>query len=130
MKALIVDDSLIIGERLETMLSEIPEIETVSQAKTESEAMELLHRLNPEVLLLDIQMRGGNGIDLLRKVKNERPSPLVVVFTDLSDTRSRKKCMDAGADFFFDKSTDFDKLTEVLSEEPRASARGSSKEKP
>ena len=115
MKALIVDDSLIVRERLGTMLSEIPKIETVSQAKNESEARDLLRMLNPEVLLLDIQMRGGNGIDLLRKIKKERPSPLVVVFTDLSDTRYRKKCMDAGADFFFDKSTDFDKLTEVLS---------------
>jgi DNA-binding NarL/FixJ family response regulator len=113
-KVLIVDGSLIIRERLKAMLSEVPKIETVNQAKDELEALELLHKLNPEIVVLDIQMPGGHGIDLLHKVKKEQRPPPVIVLTNLSDNQYRKKCMDAGADFFFDKSTEFDKVTEVL----------------
>jgi len=113
-KVLFIDDSSIVRDRLKAMLSEVPKIETVSQAKNESEALELLHELKPEVVVLDIQMPGGSGIDLLRKVKKEKRSTLVVVLTNLSDPQYRKKCMDAGADFFFDKSSEFDKVFEVL----------------
>lgn len=116
MRVLLVDDSSIVRERLKALLSEVPKIEIIGQAKDEPEALELLQKLNPEVVVLDIQMPGGSGIDLLRKVKNEPRPPVVVVLTNLSDPQYRKKCMDAGADFFFDKSTEFDNVTEVLNQ--------------
>ena len=114
MKVLIVDDSPVIRERLEFMLSEIPDIDFVSKAENELEAISLLHKLNPEVIIIDMQMPGGSGIDLLRKIKKEQHSPLVVVLTNLSDSQYRTKCMAAKADYFFDKSTEFEKVTGVL----------------
>jgi len=114
MKVLIVDDSLVVRERLENVLSEVPDVEAISKAKNKSEAISLLHKLNPEVMIIDIQMPGGSGIDLLKKTKKERNPPLVVVLTNLSDSQYRKKCIAAGADFFFDKSTEFEKVTGVL----------------
>jgi len=114
MKFLIVDDSEIVRERLKAMLFEVPKVETISQAKDQQEATELLRDLNPEVMVLDIQMPGGSGIDLLHKVKKGQQPPLVIVLTNLSYPQYRKKCMDAGADFFFDKSTEFDKVFETL----------------
>lgn len=114
MKVLIVDDSPIIRERLKSMLSEVAKVETVSLAKDASEALDSMHTLNPEVIVLDIQMPGSNGIDLLSKIKRKQEAPLVVVLTNLSDTQYRKKCTDAGADYFLNKSTEFDKVTEVL----------------
>jgi DNA-binding NarL/FixJ family response regulator len=113
-KVLLVDDSSIVRERLKAMLSKVPKVETISQAKDQLEAVELLKKLNPEVIVLDIQMPGGSGIDLLRKVKSREKPPLAILLTNLSDSQYRKKCMDAGADFFFDKSTEFDKVAEVL----------------
>lgn len=115
-RVLIVDDSSIVRERLKTMLSEVPGVETIGQAKDQLEALGLLKKLNPEVVVLDIEMPGGSGIDLLRYLKKRKQPPLAIVLTNLSDTQYRQKCMEAGADFFFDKSSEFDNVTEVLNQ--------------
>jgi DNA-binding NarL/FixJ family response regulator len=115
-KVLLVDDSSIVRDRLEAMISEVPKVETISQAKDLLEALGRLKKLDPEVVVLDIEMTGGSGIDLLREVKKRKQPPLAIVLTNLSDSQYRKKCMDAGADFFFDKSTDFDKVAKVLNQ--------------
>jgi DNA-binding NarL/FixJ family response regulator len=114
MKVLIVDDSAIMRERLKTMISEIMELENISQAEDVPEAISSFQKLNPEVVILDIRMPGGSGIDVLQQVKKATKPPLVIVLTNYPYPQYRRKCIEAGADFFFDKSTEFDKVTEVL----------------
>ena len=114
MKVLIVDDSAIVRERLKAMLSEIMELKNISQAKGSLEALESLHKLKPDIVILDIQMLGGSGIGVLREMKKGNQPPLVIVLTNQSYPQYFRKCIDAGADFFFDKSAEFDKVTEVL----------------
>jgi len=114
MKILIVDDSAIIRKRLKAMLSEITELENISQAKDSLEAIGTFEKLHPEVVILDIRMPGGSGIDVLREIKKGNQPPLVIVLTNYPYPQYRRKCTEAGADFFFDKSTEFDKVTEVL----------------
>ena len=113
-KVFIVDDSTFLRDRLITMLSELKGIEIIGQAKGPLEAIEALTKLKPDAVILDIRMPGGNGIDVLKNIKNGRNPPLVIMFTNYPYPQYRKKCMDAGADFFFDKSTEFEKVTEVL----------------
>ncbi len=114
MKVLIVDDSAIIRERLKAMLSEITELENISQAEGSLEAISCFHKLNHEVVILDIRMPDGSGIDVLQTIKKQPSPPLVIVLTNYPYPQYRRKCIDAGADFFFDKSAEFDKVTEVL----------------
>ena len=114
MKVLIVDDSAILRERLEGMLSEMPKVETISQAKGSLEALESLHKVKPDIVILDIQMPGGSGIGLLQEMKKGNRPPQIIVLTNQSYPQYRRKCLDAGADFFFDKSTEFDKVFETL----------------
>jgi len=114
MKVLIVDDSAIMRERLKAVLSEITELENISYAEDVPEAISSVQKLNPEVVILDIRMPGGSGIDVLQKVKKSNRPPLVIVLTNYPYPQYRRKCIEAGADFFFDKSTEFDKVTEVL----------------
>jgi len=114
MKVLIVDDSAIVRERLKNMLSEIVELQNISQARDSLEAISSFHKLNPEVVILDIRMPGGSGIDVLQEIKKETTPPLVIVLTNYPYPQYRKKCIDAGADFFFDKSTEFDQVIDVL----------------
>ena len=114
MRLLIVDDSEIVRERLKAMLSEVPNVETVDLAKDQHEARELVGKLNPDVVILDIQMPGGSGIDLLREIKKRKQPPLAIVLTNQSYPQYQRVCINAGADFFFDKSTEFDKVAEVL----------------
>jgi len=114
MKVFVVDDSALVRERLIGMLSEIPEIEIAGQAQNAQEAMESIRKLKPDVAIIDIRMPGGNGIDVLKNLKKIKPAPLKIILTNYPYQQYRKKCMDAGADYFFDKSSEFGKVIEVL----------------
>ena len=114
MKVLIVDDSEVVRERLKAMLSEVTELKNINQAEDVPEAISSFHKLKPEVVILDIRMPGGSGVDVLQEVKKGNCPPLVIVLTNYPYPQYRRKCIEAGADFFFDKSTEFNKVTEVL----------------
>ena len=116
MKVFIADDSAVMRERLIEMLSELPEIEIIGQAEDGFQATNLIEKLNPDVVILDIRMPRGNGIDTLQNIKKNNPASIVIMLTNYPYPQYRKKCMDLGADFFFDKSTEFEKVTEVLKE--------------
>ncbi len=59
-------------------------------------------------------MPGGNAIDLLREIKRNNQTLPVIVLTDYPYRQYRRKYVDAGADFFFDKSTEFDQVMAAL----------------
>ena len=113
-KVLIVDDSSLLRERLKDALSEIDGIEIIGEAQDKYEAINSIGKLNPDVVILDIRMPKGNGFEVLHNVKKDRPSCVVIIFTNYPYPQYRKKCMEAGADFFFDKSMEFEKIPEVL----------------
>lgn len=115
MRVFIADDSPLVLERLTRMLSELPgTVELIGQASDAREAAEAIRRLKPDVVILDIRMPGGSGIDVLRQIKRERAAPVVVMLTNYSYHQYRDTCMAIGADFFLDKSTEFEKIPEVL----------------
>jgi DNA-binding NarL/FixJ family response regulator len=114
LKVFIADDSEIIRERLKIMISEIGEVEIIGEADNVSEALNAIQRLKPDVVVLDIRMPGGSGIGLLKNIKNSEPAPMVIMLTDYSYPQYRKKCMDFGAEFFFEKSSEFEKVMEVF----------------
>jgi DNA-binding NarL/FixJ family response regulator len=113
-RVFIVDDSAILRERLITMVSELKGIEIIGQAKGSTEAVEAIPKLKPDVVILDIRMHGGNGIEVLKSIKKDKNPPLVIMLTNYPYPQYRKKCKDAGADFFLDKSTEFEKITGIL----------------
>lgn len=114
LKVFIVDDSKLVSDRLISMISDIPGIEIVGQASNAQEAIGSIQKQKPDVVVLDIRMPGGNGFDVLEKIKKDKPALLIIMLTNYPYPQYRKKCMDAGADFFFDKSTEFHKVIEVL----------------
>jgi YesN/AraC family two-component response regulator len=71
----IADDSLIVREHLVTMLDELAGIEIVGQAENGAEAISGIRILQPDVVILDIRMPGGNGIDVLQTIKQDEVSP-------------------------------------------------------
>jgi DNA-binding NarL/FixJ family response regulator len=113
-KVFIVDDSLIVREHLVTMLDELAGIEIVGQAENVAEAISGIRILQPDVVILDIRMPDGNGIDVLRHVKQDEVGPMVIVLTNYPYSGYRQKCLQAGADFFLDKSTEFDQIPELF----------------
>ncbi|HEY9282753.1 MAG TPA: response regulator transcription factor [Pyrinomonadaceae bacterium] len=109
----IADDSDPVRERLTALLSDIEGAEVVGQAKNAAEAIEGVRSLNPDLVILDIQMPGGNGIDVLKAIKRGPSPPLVMMLTNHAYPQYRKKCMALGADFFLDKSKDLERLAAI-----------------
>jgi DNA-binding NarL/FixJ family response regulator len=117
MRVIIADDSEILRSRLVEMLSEIEGIKIVAEAKDTKEAIEVIKDHRPDVVIMDIKMPGNDGIkaiETIRKAKGHRPK--IIVFTNYPYLQYRKRCLDAGADHFFYKATEFRKLVDVLGE--------------
>jgi len=114
MRVFLVDDSAVVRERLRAMFSELAEIEIIGEAQNPPEATSSIEKLKPDAVILDIRMPGGSGIDVLQDIKKDNQAPMVIVLTNYPYPQYRRKCMDAGADFFFDKSNEFDKIAEVF----------------
>ena len=116
MKVFIADDSSEIRKRIIAMLSDLAErIEMIGEAENVQDAINSIHEFDPDVVILDIRMPGGSGIDVLKKIKKINEVPVIIILTNYPHSQYRKKCMEAGADFFFDKSRDFEEIVKVVS---------------
>jgi DNA-binding NarL/FixJ family response regulator len=119
MKVFIADDSMVLRERLVEMLSEVPGVEIIGHAQDVPEALTSIEKLNPDVVILDIRMPGGSGMDVLQDIKRKQQAPTVIILTNYPYPQYRKKCLGLGADYFFDKSTEFEKITELFKQMSR-----------
>lgn len=114
MKILIADDSFLIRERLKELLSDILKIEDFIEAENSVETIQLISETIPDIVILDIRMPGGGGLEVLKKI-NKKSLPIkIIVFTNYPYPQYKKKCFELGADYFFDKATEFEKVKEVI----------------
>lgn len=109
-KVFIADDSRVVRERLTTLLNEVAGVEIVGQAENVAEAISAIGNLQPDVVILDIRMPDGSGIDVLRQIKQDGAGPIIIILTNYPFPGYRQRCLQAGADFFLDKSTEFDQI--------------------
>lgn len=112
MKLLIVEDSLPVYQRLLAMLGGIEHFTAVSIARSVREAVVKSRRFRPDVIVLDIHLPDGNGLDAMRHIRLNCPLACVFVFSNHPDFRH--KALAAGANDFFDKSLDFEALVAHL----------------
>lgn len=113
LKVFIVDDAIPILIRLTNMLSGDRNIKLVGIANNAAKALEYITKSNPDLIILDIHMPDGSGIDILRQIKKENPSRIVVILTNYIETDYREICKNEGADYFLDKSIEFEKVIEI-----------------
>jgi DNA-binding NarL/FixJ family response regulator len=123
-RVLVADDSALVRKRLMTLLSEIGEVEIVGQARDAAETITSIRESKPDVVILDVRMPDGTGIDVLKAIHKDRLVPKAIMLTNYSLAQYRQKCLEAGASFFFDKSTEFHKIPQAIeqlsTEESRA----------
>ena len=112
---LIVDDSILIIERVTEILKDLETVSSVSQVHSYPEAMAALGQSRPDIVLLDINLPGTNGIELLRHLKKNDPSIIVIMFSNRGNTYYKELCESLGADFFVDKSKGFEQLPVIIS---------------
>jgi DNA-binding NarL/FixJ family response regulator len=111
---MVIDDSLLVRERLIGLLSELPGVEIVGEADTAAHAIEVLPTLKPCVVVLDISMPGGSGFLVLEHLQKNPPAPLIIVLTNYDHEPYRRRALKLGADYFFDKSSQFEEIKAVL----------------
>ncbi len=111
---LVVDDALAVRSRLVALFADVPGVGSILQAEGVRQAQELFQRHHPDVVVLDLNLRGESGLSLLHYFKRSRQDTLVIVLTNHSDSHHEKSCRRLGADHFFDKSTQFEAVLPVL----------------
>ena len=118
LQVFLADDSALMCQHLVTMFAERGGIDVVGQAKEAPAAASLICDLKPDVVALDINIIGGSGFDVLHHIRRELPqfqqSPVVIMLSNHSHEFYRRKAVTAGANFFFDKSTEFEKMRNLM----------------
>ncbi|MEZ4697980.1 MAG: response regulator transcription factor [Rhodothermales bacterium] len=113
LRVLIADDSLMIRQQLQHLVSELSFAEIVDEAASADAAVAGAMAHDPDVVVLDIEMPGG-GITALRRIKERKPQMRVMMLTNHAGPYYEKVCRRAGADYFLDKTIEFDQVPTVL----------------
>jgi len=116
MRVFIADDSSAVVERLADLLEEVLGAQLAGQASDVPEAIRSIQKTNPDAVILDLQMPGGTGLDVLRAIRVDHPYLLVLICTNYPHSEYREECLSAGANFFLDKSSEFEKIAAILRE--------------
>ena len=114
MNVLVVDDSEDIRLRLAEMLSPLPGISRVDTAASASDALRAIRSEPPDVVVLDIHMPPGSGLEVIEALRSSPTPVAIIVLTNDPSAQWRLHCLSAGADFFFDKSTEFQRTIDVI----------------
>ena len=112
-KVFLVEDSTLIRERV-TGLLQRGDLAVVGHARTPQGAIDGILASHPCVVVLDVQLEGGTGLQVLRAVRQAAPDIAFVVFSGNSDKAYRKLYLGAGAEIFLDKSTQSDQLVQAV----------------
>ncbi|MCA6489149.1 MAG: response regulator transcription factor [Chitinophagaceae bacterium] len=117
LNVLLVDDVNIVLQKMKMFLSIVPSVNRVDTADSADQAYSLLESNQPQLVVLDVNMPGTSGIDMLKKIRSsERPQPVVVMLTNQKEKIYKDTCLSLGADYYMDKSKDFLCLPEIIRE--------------
>ena len=113
---LIVDDNMNFVDRMIGLLKDSGIISEIIVAANYDEADKVLMLDNPEIILLDINLPGKNGIEFLKLIRRNKKSCEVIMITNHADEYYRQQCRDLGARHFLDKSSDFGMVPIIISQ--------------
>jgi DNA-binding NarL/FixJ family response regulator len=113
-RLLIVDDSEQIRSRLRALLNSVPGVTCICEAQTLGQALDSVRLEPPTLVILDMSLPDGLGMQIIQPLKRLAPAVLIAVLTMHAHVGIRKHCLALGADWFFDKFTDIDALLEVV----------------
>jgi len=116
MKIFLVEDSPAVLERLLELVREVEGAEVVGDAASFDTAVAGISSTRPDVAILDIKLADGKGtgIDVLNRVRPALPALKAIVMSNFATPQHMKASADAGAEYFLDKSADFERITAIL----------------
>jgi DNA-binding NarL/FixJ family response regulator len=112
---ILVEDSAVIRESLIPAMAELAKVEVIAIAETADEAIAALkaHEHRWQLAVIDLYLRQGTGLAVLRACRGRAPHQHMVVLTNYATEEIRRRCAEAGADRVFDKSTEIDAFLEL-----------------
>jgi DNA-binding NarL/FixJ family response regulator len=113
LKVVLIEDSLLVRQTMGAVLGEMEGLEVVGGAADETAAIELLLRQQPDLAIVDLELRSGSGLGVLRALAREPERfgrPRTVIFSHHSHALLRERCQALGAERFFDKATQLAEL--------------------
>lgn len=117
LKVFLIEDSALLQELLASMLSELDGVEFCGCASGETAALAHLKNAPVDLVIIDIQLREGSGIGVLRTLQNDGThygNPLKAVLTNYAHDGMRARCERLGMDAFFDKSLNINQLLDYV----------------
>lgn len=116
LKIFLVEDSHLLRSRLRSMLAAIDGAAVVGDADNETAALAGILEQQPDVVVLDLYLASGNGLEVLRQVKQARPEISVIILTNHGEPQYRERCLHLKADYFFDKTKHINDFLIVVKE--------------
>lgn len=114
MNLFIVENSNYLRERLTRLIGQRKGIQVIGHASSAAEAVDSIRRTRPDVVLLDIRLDQGSGIDVIKQIKTRGQPPVFVVLTNYAYAQYRDRFKQYGAEYFFDKSQELDVMLQAL----------------
>ena len=114
MKVIIADDSRLMRERIREAISIFSGVEIVSETENGLQTLEELKKHNPHLAIIDIRIPDMNGIEVLKKIRELKMKTKVCILTNYPYPQYKKKCLEAGADYFISKTEDFEDIKIVI----------------
>ena len=115
-RVFVVEDSELIRERLLSMLAGMSDVQLAGNGETASDAIAGILAARPDVVVLDVKLKAGSGIEVLRVIKRRMPEVAVIVLTNYATEEFRKKCLELGAEHFLDKTNEFERLCPLIAQ--------------
>ncbi len=118
LKLFLVEDSAQFREVLSEELNSPGEVEIVGYAESEEESIEALLSMPVDAAIVDLRLKNGSGLGILKYFRTHPllPKPTLIVCTNNPFAELREHCLSLGADFFFDKSGDYEALRQTICE--------------
>ncbi len=113
-RVFVVEDSALIRERLLSMLGGMSGVEVVGSSETASDAIARILAARPDVVVLDVKLKASSGIEVLRAIKRRMAAVAVIMLTNYATEEFRRKCLEVGAEYFLDKTNEFERLCPLL----------------
>ena len=110
----IVDDHKVLTDGLERLINESENVRVTGKAYSVAGCLELLNKNQPDVLLLDISLPDGNGIDLCSKIKAKYPHIRILILSSYGELATIKRALDANADGYVLKNSMPEELLEGI----------------
>jgi two-component system response regulator DevR len=114
LKIFLVDDSPQVRRRIAALIGAIEGAKIVGEAEDASDALSGIAATDADVVIVDLRLTGGSGLDVLAGLARSGRPVITIVLTNYSSAVIREACLSAGANYFFDKTSEFNLARDVI----------------